>query len=219
MSVREIRAAMHQGTKATLHAAATFPKRHPFLISGVCIALLFIFLGAGIVDVKEQVKVINQQTRTLTSEASVCNKRSLHSARLSSECAERLRLALMNCRLQERCRQAWLKVKVPPPAHREGVSAEGGGSQSPGVSHPGQQPGGGRPSKSPASSKPKRKPKAPTPSPEPTPAPTTAAPTPPAPALLNPGGPASAQGHGLGLEVCLTLPDIPPCVKGAISGK
>jgi len=153
---------MREGTMATLRAVAGLPHRHPFAIAGVCLGILVaIVLGAGINNVQERIDVVHTETTKLVQAANVCTQKSLSSPRLSRECADRLRTALLNCRRYPGCRQALLAVygaPVRPQSQPVGAQGEqvntaaspnevhkGGGSRSPGHSHPGQKPGGAKP--------------------------------------------------------------------------
>lgn len=143
---------MQEGVRATLHATAGLPRRHPFAISGAALGLALILLFAGLFDVSNRVDVIHKDTTKLVHAANVCGNRSLSHPRRSRECANRLRNALLNCRRYSSCRSALLRTGEIASRHRKTVpgrsevrasptpSLEGGGSQQPVRTHAGQKP-------------------------------------------------------------------------------
>lgn len=219
---------MSKGARATLHSAARLPRRHPFAIAGGAMALALILLGAGLLDTRDQINIQRNKITKVIQSASVCNEESLKRKKRSAECAERLRIALVNCRFHPTCQRAWTEVALKPPSEHqkqanppstgEGIVAQGGDSQPPGH-EPGQQPGGGSPpNKTPGKNPPKKAPQ-PQPGPSaPVPAPSPAPEPEPEPSKPGNGnGGESSQGKGLGVELCVSNPLLPACVNAGLS--
>jgi hypothetical protein len=149
-------------------------------------------------ETQKQVDVLRPQVTRTIHAASVCNARALEREDASKACAQRLRIALVNCRSHPSCRAAFLALNYPLPARRGVVPP----NPSPTGSQPAPPPGGAhhgghspRQKQSPKSSQP----------------PAQAEPAPP-PTDTTPG---NSPENGHGLKACVDLV-VSGCVKADV---
>lgn len=137
--MRDLIESAKHGPKALYVSLADFPHRHPLAISGFAGGLalvLVLFAPGGLVEQHEQ---INVQRTEITKIANLCGKKSLRpGANDSRVCAQRLRIALLNCRRYAACLNALASTSAFVPSFPKGVVAGSG-------SIPSGQPGGRAP--------------------------------------------------------------------------
>jgi len=143
--MRDLMDSARKGPKALYRSLADFPHRHPMMIAGFVGGLalvLLIFAPSGLLDQQDEIHV---QKNEITQVRALCGPKSLESGKEAQEaarrCAERTRIALVNCRLSPSCRRALLAAQTAPTATTQlpkGVVIGGG-------SNPSGEPGGGSP--------------------------------------------------------------------------
>lgn len=186
------------------HAAPIFVAVAVAIIAGA-IAIFFVFLNQG--EVEHQVNVLRPQVTRVNK--AICDKQSLDHSQRAERCAERIRVGLVNCRHNSRCRAAFLALLTyPPPAKPSSSPAATTVPSSKGVmpqqpsNHGHQQPGPGSPGHHGGNGQ-EAPPAA---SPGPSPAPGGSATPEASPPAETPGN--GAQGgstSGVGVEVCAEL--------------
>jgi len=145
--MRDLMESARKGPKALYRSLADFPHRHPLMIAGFLGGLalvLLIFAPSGLLDQQDE---INVQRNEITQVRALCGQKSLGTSPEAQEaarrCAERTRIALINCRASPACRRALLLAQQSPAPTTTMQDSEGvviGGGQ-----NPSGEPGGGSP--------------------------------------------------------------------------
>lgn len=119
--MRELRQAAREGRHALLVSLGNFPRRHPFLISGLAIFGLAVIAGFGLVEsihTGRDVNVLRPQVTQIVQAAAAC-KPPVTTKRLAT-CVARIEAGLQACRLSPSCRKAFDEV-LTAPKPRKGV--------------------------------------------------------------------------------------------------